>query len=128
MKDKFQIRIFDDLTGEVVPLDKRPSDMKAYIKTLEPKDQSILLTKVNYLRKLVGAAEKTIKDYVKALDLDFDDDGVAMWQEFKLKKVSTYRFNKKKFEDEATAAEKEVIKAAEEIQEKYKSLTTSIRL
>ncbi len=125
--DKLKLRIIDENTGEIIPVNKRKSDLKEYVLSLPEVKKADLLSKANWLRKLAGDIEKNIQDYVKGLQLEFDEDNKAMWQDFKLSKISVKRFDQDKFEREGTEIEKQIILKAEKIREKYARPSSYIR-
>lgn len=123
-----EINVVDKTTGAFIDLDQRKSDLKKYVIDLPQETQSSMLTKANALRKWVGALEGVIKDIIKESDLEFDDDGVAMWDKHRVKTVNTYRFDKKYFEENGTENEKGILKKAEEIQGKYKKPSSYLKI
>ncbi len=125
--DKLKLRIIDENTGEIIPVNKRKSDLKEYVLSLPEIKKADLLSKANWLRKLASDIEKNIQDYVKGLQLEFDEDNKAMWQDFKLSKISVKRFDQDKFEREGTEIEKQIILKAEKIREKYARPSSYIR-
>lgn len=125
--DKLKLRIIDENTGEIIPVNKRKSDLKEYVLSLPEIKKADLLSKANWLRKLASDIEKNIQDYVKGLQLEFDEDNKAMWQDFKLSKISVKRFDQDKFEKEGTEIEKQIILKAEKIKEKYTRPSSYIR-
>jgi hypothetical protein len=93
------------------------------IEKATPMEISSFLTDINRRAKTLKKTEEKIKDYVKGKvdSKDYNEDGVAMFGEHKLKKYYQFRFDKKRFDKEATDEEKRVLFEAEQIEEKYKT-------
>lgn len=124
---KTDLQIIDKTTGEMLPIGKRSSDMKEYVLSLDNTKKADLLTKANYLKRVASNIEKTIKSFVGTLQLDFDNENVAMWQDFKIRKMWKSTFDKEKFNKEGSEEEKEVMRIAEAIQAKYRKNTEYIK-
>ena len=105
--DKLNIGIVNHQSGEIFRLDKaKEQEVKNLIASFSDPYKSELLTKVNFFRRVTELLEKVIKGDVKSRELEFDDQGHAYWEDFKLTKSVTRRFNEKKLMSEGSEAEK----------------------
>lgn len=116
--------IFDAKTGEVLATNKlKPKNIENFLKTLDDKKVSEILTQLNFVRKIAEKIEKATKNYVKTkIDLDFTDE--MFFEEWRLKKIYTRRFDEKKLLKEGTKKE---IKMWNELKTKYSSTSEAIK-
>lgn len=120
------LSIIDTTTGEKVQVTKaKKKQMADYIESLHSKEISNLLSEVNFYRRGVSALEGVIKDHIKGSDLEFDDGGVAFFEDHKVKQVNSYRFSEKLLEEDGTDEEKEAYK---KIKEKYTKPSTYLKI
>lgn len=125
---KDNLGVVDTLTGEMKfrLTTARQQEIENFVKTLPDNQKSELLTKSNFLNRVLGGLEKALKDYVKQKpDLEFDDNGVAMWQDFRVKKILTARFSERKLLEEGNEEEKALW---DKLKTKFTTSTESIRI
>ena len=109
-KDKLQIVKVN--TGETKDIQKATSI-----------EISEFLTDINYKRRQLDRLEKAIKKYVIGeRELKFEN-GITLFGNHKVIETGRMYFDKKRFEKKGTKKEKEIVKKAKAIQEKYQTRT-----
>lgn len=115
------IALINKKTGEYINMNINKQGVQSYVESLSDEAKSDVLKQVNWVKRVTTAMDKAIKDYIKTQTEINDDEGFGEWHGHKVSRVNRYVFDKKKLEKEGSEEEKEIIRKAEKIQEKYKS-------
>jgi len=93
-----------------------------------PNQISSYLSDINLKRRVLDKQEKAIKRYVQDnRKLEFNEEGFVMFGEHKISQTGRLKFDRKRFEKEGTKEEKEIIRKAEQIQNRYLTKTMFLK-
>jgi|GEM_PF-6730475 len=115
--------LVDIKTGEKLELTNDKKSLELFLAGLDNTQKGIFLTKANFLKRVTATIEKILKDFIKSEKIEFDEEGNAFWENWKLKQMTRSTFDRKLFEETASAKEKALVEKSEEVQRKYQNQT-----
>jgi len=110
-------KLVNPQTGEILQVNQlKPKAVEKALASLPNPVLSDYLSQINFVRRIADKLETAIKDFIKKnKELNFVENQ-AVFEEWKVQKVVTRRFNEKKLLTEGTEIEKQMYLS---LKEKY---------